>query len=136
MKLICKNLFILAKSGQLFSHQFRKIKITNPLQLKTSEGSKSINPGFQFKIDLVPENRDEIIIFEEKTGDILFSDFSLLQLYYPLIYLRSIIQKPKPTRTIFIDITTINNSETYRLLDIYFKDDMFDEVEVLAVWEY
>jgi len=82
--------------GGLLYCQFGKIKITNPLQFKTTKGSKSINSGFQFEIDLVLENRDEIIIFEAKTGEKPFSDFSLLQLYYPLIYLRSIIEEPKP----------------------------------------
>ena len=121
---------------RLLYGQFGKIKITNPLQFKTSKGSKSINSGFQFEIDLVLENRDEIIIFEAETGSKPFKNFSLLQLYYPLIYLRSIIEEPKPIRTIFIDITTINDSETYRLLEIHFKDDMFDEVEVLSSCEY
>ena len=94
---------------------------------------------------------------------ILCKNFSLLQLYYPLIYLRSIIsgtaltskrkcpwgempippllkqkrvQDPKPIRTIFIDITTVNDRETYRLLEIHFKDDLFDQVEVLSACEY
>jgi hypothetical protein len=113
------------------------LKITNPLQFKTTKGNKTINPGFQFEIDLVLENQDEIIIFEAKTGNEPFKNFSLLQLYYPLIYLRSIIQDPKPIRTIFfIDITTVNDSESYRLLEIHFKDDLFDEVEVLSSCEY
>ncbi len=47
---------------RLLYGQFGKIKITNPLQFKTSKGSKSINSGFQFEIDLVLENQDEIII--------------------------------------------------------------------------
>ena len=42
----------------------------------------------------------------------------------------------RPIRTIFIDITTVNDSEAYRLLEIYFKDDMFDEVEVLSACNY
>ena len=121
---------------RLLYGQFGKIKITNLLQFKTSKGSKSINSGFQFEIDLVLENQDEIIIFEAKTGDKPFRNFSLLQLYYPLIYLRSIIQEPKPIRTIFIDITTSKERESYRLLEIRFKDDMFDEVEVLSACEY
>ena len=112
------------------------LKITNTLQFKTTKGYKSINSGFQFEIDLVLENRDEIIIFEAKTGNKQFTDFSLLQLYYPLIYLRSIIQEPKPIRTIFIDITTVDDRETYCLVEIHFKDDMFDEVEVLSAFEY
>ncbi len=121
---------------RLLYGQFGKIKITNPLQFKTSKGSKPINSGFQFEIDLVLENQDEIIIFEAKTGDKPFKNFSLLQLYYPLIYLRSIIKDPKPIRTIFIDITAVNDSETYRLLDIHFKDDIFDQVEALSACEY
>ena len=116
--------------------QFGKIKITNPLKFKTKNGSKSIKTGFQFEIDLVLENKDEIIIFEAKTGDKPFKNFSLLQLYYPLIYLRSIIQEPKPIRTIFIDITTTQNSEIYRLLEVHFKDDLFDQVEVISAYEY
>ena len=119
-----------------FNGQFGKIKITNPLQFKTTKGSKSINSGFQFEIDLVLENRDEIIIFEAKTGDKPFSNFSLLQLYYPLIYLRSIIQESKPIRTIFIDITTVDDREAYRLVEIHFKDDRFDQIEVLSSSEY
>ena len=121
---------------RLLYTQFEKIKITDSLQFNTSKGSKSINSRFQFEIDLVLENRDEIIIFEAKTGDKPFRDFSLLQLYYPLIYLRSIIQEPKPIRTIFIDITTVNDSETYRLLEVHFKDDLFDEIEVISAYEY
>ncbi len=121
---------------RLLYGQFGKIKITDPLQFNTNKGSKSINSGFQFEIDLVLENRDEIIIFEAKTGDKPFRNFSLLQLYYPLIYLQSIIQESKPIRTIFIDITTTQDIETYRLTEIYFKDDMFDEVEVLSAFKY
>jgi len=37
---------------------------------------------------------------------------------------------------VIIDITTIDDSEIYRLLEIHFKDDLFDEVEVLSVCEY
>lgn len=121
---------------RLLYGQFGKIKITNPLDFKTTKGSKSINSGFQFEIDLVLENRDEIVIFEAKTADKPFKNFSLLQLHYPLIYLRSIIKEPKPIRTIFIDITTSNERESYRLLEICFKDDMFDDIEVLSSCEY
>lgn len=121
---------------RLLYGQFGKIKITNPLQFKTSKGNKSINSGFQFEIDLVLENRDEIILFEAKTRDKPFTNFSLLQLYYPLIYLRSIITESKPIRTVFIDITTTQNKETYRLLEVHFKDDLFDQVEVLSASTY
>ncbi len=44
--------------------------------------------------------------------------------------------RTQPIRTIFIDITTVKDSETYRLLEICFKDDLFDELEVLSVCEY
>lgn len=121
---------------RLLYGQFGKIKITNPLQFNTSKGRKSINSGFQFEIDLVLENQDEIIIFEAKTGDKPFKNFSLLQLYYPLIYLRSIIEEDKPIRTVFIDITTTKNKEAYRLLEISFKEDLFDTVEVVSASEY
>jgi len=127
---------LLNNGDRLLFGQFGKIKITNPLQFKTSKGSKTINSGFQFEIDLVLENRDEIIIFEAKTGNKPFTDFSLLQLYCPVIYLRSVIVDPKPIRTIFIDITTVNDKEAYRLIEIHFKNDMFDDVEVLAACEY
>lgn len=121
---------------RLLYGQFGKIKITNTLQFKTSKGSKSINPGFQFEIDLVLENKDEIIIFEAKTGNKPFSNFSLLQLYYPLIYIQSVIEEPKPIRTIFIDITTFDSKETYRMLEIQFKNDSFDEIAVASACEY
>jgi hypothetical protein len=35
-----------------------------------------------------------------------------------------------------MDLTTVNDSESYRLLEIHFKDDLFDEVEVLSSCEY
>jgi len=116
--------------------QFGKIKITESLQFLTTKGKKTIHPGFQFEIDLVLENRHEIIIFEAKTGNKPFKNFSLLQLYYPLIYLRSIVKEHKPIRTIFIDITTTKNTEIYRLVEICFKDDLFDKGEVVSACEY
>ncbi|WP_294951039.1 hypothetical protein [Sulfurovum sp.] len=121
---------------RLLYGQFGKIKITNPLQFKTSKGSKTLHPGFQFEIDLVLENRDEIIIFEAKTGSKPFDNFSILQLYYPLIYLRSIIDEPKPIRTIFMDITATEKKEAYRLLEVRFNEDLFDELEVLSACKY
>ncbi len=124
------------KRKRLLYGQFGKIKITDLLQFKTSRGNKDINPGFQFEIDLVLENRDEIIIFEAKTGTKPFNNFSLLQLYYPLIYLRSIIKEPKPIRTIFIDITTNSDSERYRIVEVCFCNDLFDKVEVLSACSY
>jgi len=121
---------------RLLYGQFGKIKISNPLQFKTSKGNKPLNPGFQFEIDLVLENKNEIIVFEAKTGSKPFNNFSLLQLYYPLIYLRSIIKEPKPIRTVFIDITAIDDQESYRLLEVHFDDDNFDRVEVIFAREY
>ena len=46
---------------RLLYSQFGKIKIIDPIQFDTIKGSKSINSGFQFEIDLVLEKRDEII---------------------------------------------------------------------------
>jgi len=124
------------KYKRLLYGQFGKIKTTNPLQFKTRKGNKTIKPGFQFEIDLVLENKDEIIIFEAKTGSEPFKNFSLLQLYYPLIYLRTIIRESKPIRTIFIDITTVGEKENYRLLEVCFKDDNFDDVEIVNAFKY
>jgi len=123
---------------RLLYGQFGKIKTTNPLIFRTSKGDKTINPGFQFEIDLVLENENEIIIFEAKTGSKPFQNFSLLQLYYPLIYLYSILEDPKPIRTIFMDITTLNDNEIYRMVEIVFKENLFDELEVLPahIYEY
>jgi hypothetical protein len=126
----------LGNRKRLLYGQFGKIKITEPLQFKTCKGIKPINPGFQFEIDLVLENRDEIIIFEAKAGKKPFKNFSLLQLYYPLIYLRSVIKEDKPVRTVFIDVTSGDNGEAYRLLEIHFKHDMFDDVETKKAYEY
>ena len=53
-----------------------------------------------------------------------------------MIYLRSIIKESKPIRTIFIDITTVDNNEAYCLQEVRFKNDMFDEVEVLSACKY
>ena len=39
-------------------------------------------------------------------------------------------------RTIFIDIITVNDSETYRLLESHFTDGKFDQVRVLSACEY
>jgi len=37
---------------------------------------------------------------------------------------------------LLMDILTVNDSETYRLLEVCFKEDMFDGVEVLAACGY
>jgi len=50
--------------------------------------------------------------------------------------LRSIIKEPKPIRTVFIDITAIDDQESYRLLEVHFDDDNFDRVEVIFAREY
>lgn len=81
-------------------------------------------------MDLVLENRDEIIIFEAKQGTKARENFVLLQLYYPLVYLSTITQKKKKIRTIFIDIEA-GEEERYRLMEFLFCDGCFDEVEVL-----
>jgi len=39
-------------------------------------------------------------------------------------------------RTIFIDITARKERESYRLLEIRFNDDKFDEIEVVSACEY
>jgi hypothetical protein len=121
---------------RLLYGQFGKIKTTNPLYFQTSQGSKIINPGFQFEIDLVLENTNEIIIFEAKSANKPLENFSLLQLYYPLIYLRSILKEPKPIRTIFIDVTAMHDNEIYRMVEIVFRENLFDKVEVLSAYTY
>lgn len=47
---------------RLLYGQFGKIKLTTPVTFKTTKGSKAIKEGFQFEIDLVLENEDEIIM--------------------------------------------------------------------------
>jgi hypothetical protein len=121
---------------RLLYGQFGKIKTTRPLLFETSQGSRTIREGFQFEIDLVLENRDEIIIFEAKTGSKPTKSFSLLQLYYPLIYLKSILEEPKPIRTVFMDITATDGSESYRMLEVVFEGGMFDRCRVVWGKEY
>jgi len=122
---------------RLLYGQFGKIKTNFELEFKTKYGSKTINKGFQFEIDLVLENKDEIIIFEAKQGKKERTSFSLLQLYYPLIYLYKITNNKKKIRTIFIDI--ISNSTTndiYKLTEFYFKNCEFDNYKILKSYEY
>jgi hypothetical protein len=53
------------KNGtRLLYGQFGKIKTSFDLIFKTTKSCKIINGGFQFEIDLVLENEDEIFIFE------------------------------------------------------------------------
>ena len=120
------------KSGKrLLYGQFGKIKTTKPLEFKTSKGSKTIKEGFQFEIDLVLENEKEIIIFEAKSGNVPTRSFSLLQLYYPLIYLKSFLNEDKNIRTVFIDVVAGNDAEEYRLMEVGFEDGEFDRVAVM-----
>ena len=120
------------KGCRMLYGQFGKIKTTKPFVFKTSKGSKQIREGFQFEIDLVLESEEEIIIFEAKSASRPTKNFSLLQLYYPLIYFQSILKEQKPIRTVFIDITANNNDgEIYRLLEVKFQDNMFDKLEIV-----
>jgi hypothetical protein len=121
---------------RLLYGQFGKIKTTRPLLFETSKGRRRLNAGFQFEIDLVLENRDEIIIFEAKCGERPMKSFSLLQLYYPLIYLKSILEEPKPIRTVFMDITAADGSESYRMMEVVFEEGMFDRWRVIQSNEY
>jgi len=122
---------------RLLYGQFGKIKTNFDLEFKTTFGIKKINKGFQFEIDLVLENKDEIIIFEAKQGLIARKTFALLQLYYPLIYLNKITNDEKKIRTIFIDIISDNeNNEVYRLIEFNFKNSEFDNYEVIKSYQY
>jgi len=123
-------------STRLLYGQFGKIKTTFDLIFKTTKSCKIINSGFQFEIDLVLENEDEIFIFEAKSANQFTKNFSLLQLYYPLIYLQFITTYRKKIRTIFIDITTQDNKEIYRLVEIEFKQNNIDDFKVLKKYKY
>ncbi len=114
---------------RLLYGQFGKIKTNFELEFKTTKGSRPINKGFQFEIDLVLENRDEIIIFEAKQGTKARENFILLQLYYPLVYLSAITKKKKKIRTVFIDIEA-ENEECYRLTEFLFSDEYFDKIQI------
>lgn len=137
-----ENLKILEKelnhknSSRLLYGQFGKIKTSFDFSFKTSKGCKIINRGFQFEMDLVLESETEILIFEAKSGDKKTKTFSLLQLYYPLIYIELITTSIKKVRTIFIDITIRDNIEDYRLIEIEFKNSNFDEIKVLNSKSY
>lgn len=122
---------------RLLYGQFGKIKTNFELEFKTKHGSKTVNKGFQFEIDLVLENKDEIIIFEAKQGKKERTSFSLLQLYYPLIYLYKITNNKKKIRTIFIDIISNGiRKDMYKLTEFYFKDCEFDNYKILKSYEY
>lgn len=122
---------------RLLYGQFGKIKTNFDLEFKTTFGTKKINKGFQFEIDLVLENEDEIIIFEAKQGLKSRKNFTLLQLYYPLIYLNMITNNKKKIRTIFIDIISNDtNKEIYKLVEFSFKDFEFDNYQVIKSCQY
>ena len=124
------------KGIRLLYGQFGKIKTSFDLIFKTTKSCKIINSGFQFEIDLVLENEDEIFIFEAKSSNQFTKNFSLLQLYYPLIYLQFITTYRKKIRTIFIDITTQDNKEIYRLVEIDFMQSNIDNFKVLKEYKY
>lgn len=120
---------------RLLYGQFGKIKTNFELEFKTTKGNKVINKGFQFEIDLVLENKNEIIIFEAKQGMKRRTSFCLLQLYYPLIYLTKITNSKKKIRTIFIDIET-KYQEQYMLIEYEFKNLNFDDYKTVKAVEY
>ncbi len=110
--------------------QSGKIHINENIKFYTSKSNRDINKGFQFEVDLVLESDNEIIIFEAKNPNKTFTKtFSLLQLYYPYIYIDKITESRKKIRTIFIDILKKENREYYKLVEIEFKDKYFDQVQ-------
>lgn len=121
---------------RLLHGQFGKIKTNFELEFKTSHGNKEINKGFQFEIDLVLENKDEIIIFEAKQDSKPKTTFSLLKVYYPLVYLNKITNNQKKIRTIFIDIISNKNDETYRLIELEFVNCEFDNLNIIKSIKY
>jgi hypothetical protein len=121
---------------RLLYGQFGKIKTNFELEFKTSHGIKEINKGFQFEIDFVLENKDEIIIFEAKQGSKSRTTFSLLQLYYPLIYLTKITNNQKKIRTIFIDIISNENNEIYKLTELEFINCEFANLNIIKSIQY
>lgn len=121
---------------RLLYGQFGKIKTNFELEFKTSHGVKDINKGFQFEIDFVLENKDEIIVFEAKQGSKPRTSFSLLQLYYPLIYLTKITNSQKKIRTIFIDIVSDENNEIYKLTELEFINFEFDNLNIIKSIQY
>lgn len=123
-------------NSRLLYGQFGKVKTTFDMVFKTKKGCKLINSGFQFEMDLVLESENEIFIFEAKSSSKPTCNFSLLQLYYPLIYLQFITTYRKKIRTIFIDITTNKDIEYYRLIELEFKNNNFDEVSLKKACSY
>jgi len=122
--------------SRLLYGQFGKVKTTFDMIFKTTKNCKLIKSGFQFEMDLVLESEDEIYIFEAKSNSQYTKTFSLLQLYYPLVYLQFITTYRKKIRTIFIDITIQNNKEIYRLVEFDFKQNNIDEYKILKSHKY
>lgn len=113
--------------------------MTKDLLFKTTRGDKIIRSGFLFEIDLVLESEDEIIIFEAKSSEKGVTTFSLLQLYYPLIYIQSILtksEKMKKIRTVFIDIISDDKIELYKLIEFEFINNNFDSWNVVKSFIY
>ncbi len=113
------------------------IKLTQNLDFKTSQGTKQTNSGLLFEVDMVLETEDEIVIIEAKKPTKKFTEeFSLLQLYYPLIYFSKITNNEKKIRTIFMDILVTGSKEEYRLLEIEFIDGLFNTCKVQKSFLY
>jgi len=120
------------ESDEILLHgQSGVIKLTEQLKFKTSQGSRYTNSGLQFEVDMVLETKNEILIFEAKKPIRKFTEeFSLLQLYYPLLYFKNTTNSKKKIRTIFFDILVENNKEKYKLIEITFKNDLFDNYRI------
>lgn len=119
---------------KLLYGQFGKIKITKNLEFKTSKGKKLLESGLQFEIDLLLESSSTIYIFEAKLSIKPRKDFCLLQLYYPLIYVKSLLEgsnQKKTIKTVFVDIIkNKKNNEEYKFVSINFENLNFDKVFV------
>lgn len=124
-------------SKTLLHGQSGVIKLTQSLEFKTSKGIKETNSGLLFEVDMVLETEDEILVIEAKKPTKKFTEeFSLLQLYYPLIYFSKITHNQKRIRTIFMDILVTNTHEEYRLLELEFTNDNFDTYQILQAKNY
>ena len=121
------------KSDEILLHgQSGVIKLSQPLDFKTSLGTKQTNSGLQFEVDMVLESKSEILIFEAKKPAKKFTqEISLLQLYYPLIYFSKITNSKKKIRTIFFDILATEKEEKYKLVEVEFINGLFDEYRIV-----
>ena len=68
LKVLNKTVYT-KNSSRLLYGQFGKVKTTFDMIFKTTQNCKLIKSGFQFEMDLVLESKDEIYIFEAKSGD-------------------------------------------------------------------